>query len=163
MDPASPAASEPRFVLEAQRTSATVFDVAGREREGEFFLRTGGAPRHVESLTDLLNDEQKRFLPFETGGEIEFLPVEAIVAVGFRLPAEEVIQLDEIGALRSGLEVEVVTGRTLRGVLVHEAPPSARRLSDVLNFVDTRFLILLADDRAYAVRLGAILRVRPGA
>jgi hypothetical protein len=161
VDPAGPAVSESRFVLEAQRAPATVLDLAGREREGVFFLRTGGAPRHVESLTDLLNDEEKRFLPFETGGAIEFIPFDAIVAVGFRLPAEEVLLLDEVGALRSALEVEVVSGRTLSGVLAHEAPPTAHRLSDVLNFVRTRFLTLLGDDRAWAVRLGAILRVRP--
>jgi hypothetical protein len=161
VDPAGPAVSESRFVLEAQRAPATVLDLAGREREGVFFLRTGGAPRHVESLFDLLNDEEKRFLPFETGGAIEFIPFDAIVAVGFRLPAEEVLLLDEVGALRSALEVEVVSGRTLSGVLAHEAPPTAHRLSDVLNFVRTRFLTLLGDDRAWAVRLGAILRVRP--
>ena len=161
MDPATPAPSESRFVLEAQRAPAVVLDMAGREREGVFFLRTGGVPRHVESLTDLLNDEEKRFLPFETGGAIEFLPVEAIVAVGFQLPAEEILLLDEVGALRSALEVEIATGRTFSGVLIHEAPPTARRLSDVLNFVRTRFLTLLGDDRAWAVRLGAILRVRP--
>ena len=161
MDPDNPTASESRFVLEAQRAPAVVLDLAGREREGVFFLRTGGAPRYVESLPDLLNDEEKRFLPFETGGGIEFLPVEAMVAVGFQLPAEEILLLDEVGALRGALEIELVTGRTLTGALVSEAPESARRLSDVLNFVRTRFMTLLADDRAWAVRLGAILRVRP--
>jgi len=160
MDP-TPAASESRFALEAQRMPATVLDLAGREREGEFFLRSGGVPAHRERLIDLLNDEEKRFLPFATGGGIEFLPVDAMVAVGFRLPAEDFLLLDEVGALRSALEIEMVTGRTLSGVLVHEAPESARRLSDVLNFARTRFVTLLAADRAYAVRLGAILRVRP--
>lgn len=140
---------------------ALVLDVAGREREGVFFLRTGGVPSRVESLTDLLDDEEKRFLPFETGGAIEFLPVDAIAAVGFRLPAEQAMLIDEVGAVRSPLEIELVSGRAISGVLVHEAPQAARRLSDVLNFVRTRFVVLLGDDRAWAVRVGAILRVRP--
>jgi hypothetical protein len=161
VDSATPAGAESRFVLAAQRMPATLLDLAGREREGAFFLRSGGVPQHVESLTGLLNDEEKRFLPFETGDGIEFVPFDAIVAVGFQLPAEEALLLDEVGALGSALEIEVVTGRTLTGVLAHEAPPTARRPSDVLNFVRTRFVTLLAADRAYAVRLGAILRVRP--
>jgi hypothetical protein len=161
VDPTTPAGAESRFVLAAQRMPATVLDLAGREHEGVFFLRSGGMPSRVESLFDLLNDEEKRFLPFETGDGIEFVPVDAIVAVGFQLPAEEALLLDEVGALRGELEIEVVTGRTLTGVLAHEAPATARRLSDILNFVRTRFVTLLAAERAYAVRIGAILRVRP--
>jgi hypothetical protein len=156
-----PPIAESQFVLEAQRMPATLLDAAGGERDGVFFLRSGGTPARVESLFDLLNDPAKPFLPFATDDGIEFVAVDNVVAVGFRLPEAEASFLDEIGAGRTALEIEVLTGRTLAGVLVHEAPATARRPSDVLNFLPTRFLMLLTDGRAYAVRRGAILRVRP--
>ncbi len=161
MERSGPPIAESQFVLEAQRMPATVFDASGSEREGVFFLRSGGAPAHVESLFDLLNDAGKPFLPFESGDGIELVAVENLAAVGFRLPAAEASFLDEIGAGRTALEIELLTGRRLAGVLVHEAPATARRPSDVLNFLRTPFLMLLAEDRAYAVRRGAILRAWP--
>lgn len=150
-----------RYLLEAHRTPATVVDVAGREREGVFFLRSGGIPAHVESLIDLLNDERKPFLPFDTGDGFELVAAESIVFVAFELPGEEARRLDEIGAVRAAIEVEVVTGQRLSGVLVHEAPVTAHRVSDLLNFTPTRFLTLFGEERAYAVRWRAILSVRP--
>lgn len=161
MERSGPPIAESQFVLEAQRMPATVFDASGGEREGVFFLRSGGMPARVESLFDLLNDPAKPFLPFATADGIELVAVENLAAVRFRLPAEEASFLDEIGAGRTALEIELLTGRKLTGVLVHEAPATVRRPSDVLNFLPTRFLMLLAEDRAYAVRRGAILRVWP--
>lgn len=140
---------------------ATVVEASGAERDGVFFLRSGGTPARVESLFDLLNDPDKPFLPFATDQGIDLLALENLVAVGYRLPADEASALEETGARRTAVELEAAGGRSFSGVLVHEAPPSVRRLSDVLNFVRSRFLMLLAGDRAWAVRRGAILRVRP--
>lgn len=150
-----------RYLLEAHRTPATVVDVAGREREGWFFLRAGGTPARVESLIDLLGDEQKRFLPFETAGGIELLAVAAIVYAAFEWPEAEAERLDEIGVVRTRVALEMASGHRLAGLLVHEAPASVHRVSDLLNFTRSRFVTLLGDGRAYAVHLGAILNVRP--
>lgn len=140
---------------------ATVVDVTGREREGVFFLRSGGFPSHVESLIDLLNDPERAFLPFEGGDGLDLVAVDSLVFVAFELPLEEVNRLDEIGAVRVAVDVEVMTGQRLPGILVQEAPASARRASDLLNLARSRFLTLLGEERAYAVRRRAVLTVRP--
>lgn len=154
--------TSPWYVLESRPAPATLVDAAGRERRGVFFLRAGGAPAHVESLVDLLNDEHRHFLPFESGEGLELVAVESIVSVEFELPEDEVRRLDEIGAVRTPMAIEVAGGRRLSGGLVHDAPPSARRASDLLNYLRARFLTLLAGDRAWAIRRGAILRAFPG-
>lgn len=150
------------YVLESQPAPATLVDVAGRARRGVFFLRAGGVPARVETLLDLLNDEDRHFLPFEGEEEgMELVAVESIVYVEFELPESQARQFDEVGATRAPIEIEVAGGRRLAGELVHEAPPSARRASDLLNYLRERFLILLAGDRAWAIRRGAILRAFP--
>lgn len=151
----------PWFVLESQPAPATLRDAEGRARSGVFFLRSGGAPARVESLVDLLNDDERRFLPFECGEGIELVAVESIVYVEFELPEAQARELEEVGAVRTPIELEVAGGGRLAGDLVHEAPPSARRVSDLLNYLRDRFLTLLAGDRAWAVRRGAILRAFP--
>lgn len=149
------------YVLESHPAPATLLDAAGRSRSGVFFLRSGGAPARVESLVDLLNDGERRFLPFESDEGIELLAVDSLVYVEFELPEQQARELDEVGAIRTPIEIEVAGGRRLTGALVHEAPPSARRVSDLLNYLHDRFLTLLDGDRAWAVRREAILRAFP--
>jgi hypothetical protein len=153
--------TSPWFVLESRPAQAKLVDVVGRVRQGIFFLRSGGAPAHVESLFDLLNDDELHFLPFESDDGIELIAVESIAYVEFELPERQVRSLEEAGAVHTPIEIEVLGGERLAADLMHGAPPSVRRISDLLNVLRERFLTLLSGDRAWAVRRRAILRACP--
>ena len=58
------------------------------------------------------------------------------------------------------LELDLVTGETLSGVLAFVARPGRSRVSDLLNSTSDRFVRLLSPGVERHVRRGAILRVR---
>lgn len=149
------------YAVEVERRAARLVDAGGSSREVVFFLHTVRKHdyRH-ESLADRLNDLDARFVPCEIDGRIELLQIDWIVYVEPRGRLPEFDRLVEEGAIRTLVEVDLVTGESLRGALLYEAPIDNDRVSDLLNTRADRFLALQGEGWSRLVRCGAITRLR---
>ncbi len=123
-----------------------------------FFLRPMGVER--ETLDDRLNDLSTSFLPAEVDGKMEMLHLSWIHYVELDAELPEIARLDQLGAMRENVAIRLVSGEELRGEVIYILPPERRRLSDLLNSRDWRFLLLVGDGKAYYVNRDAVASVR---
>jgi len=114
----------------------------------------------VETLADRLNDRSTSFLPAEVEGETEMLHLPWIRYVELDPGLLEIEKLDQLGAMRERVTIRLVSGDELSGEVIYILPPERRRLSDLLNAQDWRFLLLAGDDKAYYVNRDAVASVR---
>jgi hypothetical protein len=129
--------------------------------EVEVFLHTVGESGRPETLGDRLNDPHLRFLPCRVAGRVELVHLERLVFVEALAPLPELQELEEVGAVRQPVEVDLADGRSLRGTLVYSRPAGSQRVSDLLNAGNERFLLLVeAAARTLYVRRDELLRVR---
>ena len=148
------------LTVQVERVAATVVDRKGRSSELAFFLHTVSPHLFAtETVFERLNDPDCRFLPCEIGGRTELIRLSSLSYVEVHGLAPEIERLEEIGAVRTRVELELDCGDSLAGELVYEAPPNADRVSDLLNRRATRFLLLVSGERTLFVRRDAIARV----
>lgn len=149
------------LTLEVERVAASVVDRRGRAKELVFFLHSTSPRRFAhETVADRLNDPDTRFMPCEREGRTELIRLSSLSYVEIHGMAPELERLEEIGAVRSKVELELDCGDTLTGELLYEAPPRADRVSDLLNSRAARFLLLTTDGRTLFVRRDAVAWVR---
>ena len=149
------------LTIQVERVAASVVDRQGRTHERVFFLHTVSPHLFAtETVADRLNDPDTRFLPSEVDGRTELIRLSSLSYVEVHGLAPEIGRLEEIGAARTPVELELDCGISLAGELVYEAPPTTNRVSDLLNARATRFLLLATGERTLFVRRDAVSRVR---
>ena len=150
------------LTLQVERVAASIVDRKGRSSDLVFFLHTA-SPHHfaTETVADRLNDPAARFLPCEIADQTELIRLSSLSYVEIHGLPPEMERLQEIGAVRRPVEIQLDCGETLAGELVYEAPQTTDRVSDLLNSNAARFLLLAIGDRTLFVRRDAIARVRP--
>lgn len=148
------------LTLQVERLAASIVDRKGRTNELIFFLHTG-SPHHfaTETVFERLNDPETRFLPCEFEHHTELVRLSSLSYVEMHGRAPELERLEEIGAVRKRVELELDCGDTLAGELIYEAPLNADRVSDLLNSRAPRFLLLVSGERTLFIRRDAIARV----
>jgi hypothetical protein len=127
-----------------------------------FYLRMASAiVAGRETLGERLNDPATRFLPCKVEDKVELLNLKWISYVRVAGVLPEVVQLEEVGAVRQRARVVVQSGYVLEGEFLYVLPTSRCRLSDLLNMSDERFLLFLAPAAALYINRDTIVRVVP--
>ena len=147
--------------IQVERVAASIVDRKGRASEVVLFLHTASPHQFAtETVADRLNDPDRRFLPGEVEGRTELVRLSSLSYVEIHGLAPEIQRLEEIGAARTKVELELDCGDLLAGELLYEAPLTAARVSDLLNSRAARFLLLATGGRTLFVRRDAVARVR---
>lgn len=133
----------------------------GRSEEVELYLHRDS--RHhagPEVLLERLNDPEASFLPVRAGGGVQLLHLRWIAYLERRGEAPEAMENEEVGAPRFHVELELAAGEVLTGDLSEILPEAQRRVSDLLNRDDRRFLLLLSGGSTLYVQRNAVVRAR---
>jgi hypothetical protein len=139
-----------RVVLPKLPVSAQVTLFGGNKISGEFFV-AAASPNHsgAETLLELLNDETRSFVPFQTEDGMFLLNRESIRTIDFE--SEDLISIftrpdnDCIYALMVVLRAE--TEHSMQGFCyTGDLRPEAQRPVDLLNSPDM-FLLIYADNK----------------
>ncbi len=149
------------LTIQVERVAASIVDRKGRSSEIVLFLHD--ASPHLfatETIADRLNDPNVGFLPCEAAGRTELIRLSSLSYVEIHGLPPEIERLQEIGAVRKRVELELDNGDSLAGELMYEAPPSTDRVSDLFNSRAPRFLLLTSGERILFVRRDAVARVR---
>lgn len=150
------------YTIQVDRVEASIVDRSGKASAATFFVHTVSPHQFAtETVADRLNEPDVGFIPCEVAGRTELVRLNSISYVEIHGPAPEIKRLEEIGAARTAVQVEMDCGESLDGELVYESPPTTDRVSDLLNSRGDRFLLLACQDRTLFVRRDAITRVRP--
>jgi hypothetical protein len=138
-------------VLQKEAVVADVHLFGGKKVSGAFFLSPGTSHHEgSETLFDLLNDDERSFVPFQTSTELLFLHRTAIRCVDF--DSRELAQLflrpdnEHIYALKIVLQGETQEHSVAGFCFTGEQPPTARRPLDLLNAPEM-FLLLFHDNK----------------
>lgn len=130
--------------------------------EASFYLRPSGlAGSGWESLGERLNDRGTRFLACHIDGRVELVHLDALAFVEVTGTLPEVTRREAVGATRLGAALSLRCGRSMSGEFLAILPPGRRRLSDLLNLPDERFLLLINPAVTRYVHRDAIGRVIP--
>jgi hypothetical protein len=127
-----------------------------------FYLRLASAQGiGRETLGERLNDPETRFLPCKIDDRVELLSLKWISYL--RVPGilPEVVQREELGAVRQRARVAVQSGYVLEGEFLSMLPAARSRLSDLLNACSERFLLFLAPAAVLYINRDTIVRVAP--
>jgi hypothetical protein len=147
--------------IDVAREPGRVVTRAGHKFLAEVFVhQSSDLHPGSETLLDRLNHPRERFLPCRVGGRDELLHLDQLAMIEQDDPPPELTALDELNAFHEGMEMELVTGQTLRGELVYLAPSGRSRISDLLNHPTDRFLLTITGEVYRYVHLGAVVRVR---
>jgi hypothetical protein len=149
------------YAVEVQPVPVRLHTVDGGTVEAEVFLHTVGESGRPETLGDRLNDPHLRFLPCRIAGRVELVHLDRLAYVEALAPLPELQELEEVGAARQPVEVDLAHGPALQGTLVYSRPAGSQRVSDLLNLGEERFLLLVVDaEKSLYVRRDELLRVR---
>lgn len=138
-------------ILQKEAVVADVLLFGGKKVTGAFFLAPGAAAHEgPETLLDLLNDNDRNFVPFQTSTELLFLHRTAIRCVEFdsRDLAQWFLRPDneDIYALKIVLRGEVQEQSLAGFCFTGEMAPTSRRPLDLLNSPEM-FLLLFHDNK----------------
>lgn len=134
----------------------------GKETRGEIFLQAAAYQADgLETIGGKLGAEGAHFMAFGDGTRVEQVGLHWIAYVEVAGLPGEVTTLEEIGACRAAVALELVTGETLRGDLLYLLPPGSSNVADLLNDPAARFLVLVDGDRTRYVQRRALTRVTP--
>ncbi len=125
-----------------------------------FVHMVGLADAHPQTVANRLNEAETRFLPFEIENQATLVKLSSIAAVELLEEPPEVSFLAQVGGSRTAVELVLRTGRHLEGELLYEAPEDKRRVLDLLNTTDKRFVLMFSGERYYLVQRDAIDQVR---
>ena len=149
------------YTLEVINIPTRLMDVRGEAINGLMFLHTVSDHGHQpETVRDRLNDPDSRFLPIQIDGKIELVQLAKVAYFEVRGNLPEIDALKAVGATVSGVTLLLTTGEELSGRLQYEARPGSNRVLDLLNSKDSRFLVLLDDERVLFVSRDSILRAK---
>jgi len=148
------------YAVHVQRQAVRMVTFDGKAADGDLYLQAFGPSGRAQTLCERLNDPAALFVPFQGRGGLELAHLHWVAYFEVAGLAPEVQQRLDVGACREKVELELVSGETLRGELVYERPPESRRISDLLNAPEERFLLLVAAERTLYVHRQALLRAR---
>jgi len=149
------------YAIDVARTSIRLRTLLGEDIDATVFVHpVGHADYRPESVADRLNDPKTRFLPCEIDGESQLVRLSSISYVVMTEPPPELESLENVGATRSPAELWLKSKDRLNGDLLYEAERGEERVSDMLNRIGSRFLILVDGETTYFVQREAIDRVR---
>jgi len=148
------------LALEVRSVPLGLVGFDGRATPGRLFLRAVGERGRPETVGDRLNDPATSFLPLEIGARVELVHLAWVAYAVCAGREPEVAGREEVGALRKAVELDLVSGETLRGEFLYTLPRAQARVSDLLNRPGDRFLLLLTADETLFVQRTAIVRVR---
>jgi hypothetical protein len=142
--------------------AAEVILWSGESITTSFYLRMASAVvAGRETLGERLNDPATRFLPCKIEDKVELLNLKWISYIRVSGILPEVMQLEEVGAVRQRAQVVVQSGYVLEGEFLYVLPHTRCRVSDLLNTSDDRFLLFLAPAAALYLNRDTIVRVIP--
>ncbi len=147
------------YAIEVRKAPVRIQGIRGDDFDAEVFLHA--ARPHdpgVETISDRLNSVEEHFLPFGTDLGIQLIRLEAIAYLECVEPGPELKRMEEVGAARIRVELDLATGDHLMGDLLCELAVG-HRLSDYLNTDDRRFLLMHQDSRVLFVNKNVIDRV----
>lgn len=148
------------YAIEVQRTEAVLVDVRGGRLTAQVYVHTVSAHEsRPETLADRVNDPETYFLPCQIEDTTELVNLDTLSYLEVPEGLPEIARLEEIGAQRAAVELLMLSGETLAGELLYEAPIQNPRVSELFNR-HQRFLILVTPSSHYLVRTAAVGRVR---
>ncbi|HYG62591.1 MAG TPA: hypothetical protein VEL74_08405 [Thermoanaerobaculia bacterium] len=143
-------------------TTARLFLWNREHLEASFYLRPGATlGGGWEGLGERLNDPGTRFLACQIDGRVELVHLDALAYVEVTGALPEVARREMVGATRLPAALSLRCGRSLSGEFLAILPPGRRRLSDLLNCHDERFLLLVNPAVTRYVHRDAVARVIP--
>lgn len=149
------------LALETREAPVRIVELDGRQTEGALFLHTlGDQESRLETISRRLNDVEATFLPVRVNGGIDLVHLAWVAYVAADGRSGDVGRLEEVGARRAPVTLELAHGETVTGELLYAAPADQSRVSDLLNSGGERFLLLLAPDSTLYVHRAAIRRAR---
>ena len=147
--------------VSTELSSIRVVPLEGDALDAKVFLRPdaihGAGPG---TLGSELNAEGRKFMPMSVGGEILLYRLSWIAYAAAEHALPELAELEEVGAIKQGVELTLTTGDVLSGKLVFLMPEQSSRVSDVLNSPGHQFLLLVSDGACTYVNREAIVCVR---
>jgi hypothetical protein len=149
------------FAVPVEALAVRVVTLDGKGSESFVFLHTtSGRHRGPETLGERLGSADTRFLPCETAGGVELVNLEQVAYLECPRGLPEVAELDDLASFRAFAALELAGGERLTGELRYRLPPFSCRVSDLLNAVEERFLLLTAAHHCWYVNRRAVVRVR---
>ena len=147
------------YAIEVRKAPVRIQGLRGDDFDAEVFLHS--ARPHdpgVESISDRLNSGEELFIPCQTGSTFSLIRLDSIAFLESVDPSRELARVDEIGASRLAVRMELSTGARLDGHLLCQLP-DGYRLSDFLNTDDSRFLLMIEGSRVLFVNKSVIDRI----
>lgn len=133
----------------------------GTELRGDLFLHaTADEAGRTETVGARLAAEGAHFLPLAADGRVQLIRTNWIAYLEVAGTPPEIAELEEIGASRATVALELVTGETLCGDLLYLPPSGTNRVSDVLNAPGPKFLLLVVGGLTRYVQRDALARVQ---
>ncbi len=149
------------LVIPVDALAVRLVTLDGKGVEAFVFLHTTSGRRlGPETLGERLGSAETLFLPCETVAGVELVNLEQLAYLECPPGLPEVAELDDTASFRAFATIEMVTGERLSGDLRYRLPPFACRVSDLLNRVEERFLLLTATHHCWYVNRRAVVRVR---
>jgi hypothetical protein len=149
------------LAVQVDRVRVRLHRLRGGEMDAVLFVHMVGlADAHPQTVANRLNESGTRFLPFEIEDRATLVKLSSIAAVELLEEPPEVSFLVQVGGARAAVEIVLRTGRHLEGELLYKAPEERRRVLDLLNTTDERFILLRSGGRYYLVQRDAIDQVR---
>lgn len=147
--------------LDVSRITVDLSTLAGERRQADFFVPVSeGMTSPSARLAHQLNDPQIEFLPCRIGDQTVLLRIDSITSVEIGPQIAELTELEEVGTISHGVELQLANGEKLDGALLVEGSEYACRVSDHLNRGAGRFLLLRTDDAVIYVNRAAVTSVR---
>ncbi|MDX1384596.1 MAG: hypothetical protein R3190_13170 [Thermoanaerobaculia bacterium] len=143
--------------VEVEPVAARLVTVDGRSEAVTFFEHAGSRPaqRHG-SIIYRLNDPETMFVPCRVLGRERLIRLDWIAYIEFDKPPAEALELAEVGARSTPVRLLLVTGDIVEGKLFYEGGTGGYRVSDYLNRLNQRFILVSTPDAALYVRRRSI-------
>ena len=149
-----------RHHLDVHTLPVCLIDVDGESREAAFFLHVPGTTfASSGTLGNRLNEPGVEFLPCCYGKRTVLQRLDQIATIELRKIGREILQFEEIGATEQPVDMELVNGDRIVGKLLVEGDEAHRRVSDYLNSVANRFVLVRTKEGATYVNRSAISQV----
>lgn len=146
--------------IEVEQVAARLMTLDGGCETVTFFEHPGGTPtRRTGTIVHRLNDPGTLFIPCRVAEKDRLMHLDWIAYVEFEELPPEVLELAEIGARSSPVTLHLVTGHAVEGELFYEGGARSSRVSDYLNRLNQRFVLVSTPDAVLYVRRRAIARV----
>jgi hypothetical protein len=149
------------YNMQMQKAPVRLVLFDGKELRGDLFLHAmADEAGRTETIGARLGAEGARFLPLASEGRVQLVRTNWIAYLEVAGTPPEIAELDELGANRATVALELVTGETLCGDLLYLPPAGTSRISDLLNAPGPRFLLLVVGGLTRYVQRDALARVQ---